>query len=103
MNLPSDFHLIPDEDIDALVCDCLDLLLSTLPLEQAQSVRAQGLQDNLTRLGPQATGPVFAELAANADAGRKVLKQRFAQLRIVCPDHGLSHCKCHLGKKNTIP
>ncbi len=40
MKVPSNPDPIRDDELEALICDCLEVLLTTLPPEQATVVRA---------------------------------------------------------------
>ena len=96
MKSPSNPDPTGDEELEALICDCLDLLLSTLPPEQANIVRAIDLEGRLPQSVADEHGLKIPELTRLLEAGRKALNGRFGEMQLICPRHGLAGCDCHL-------
>jgi DNA-directed RNA polymerase specialized sigma24 family protein len=87
---------IRDEELEALICDCLDLLLSTLPPEQANIVRAVEVEGVLPQSVAEIQGLSLRQVNKQLALGRQGLKDLFGEMKMVCPQHGLAGCGCHL-------
>ena len=85
-----------DTELDELIRDCIDMLLSTLPLEQANIVRRIDV-DGARREGvAHGLGRGASTIDDRLGCGRQALKERFAEMTRICPKHGLSGCDCTL-------
>ena len=96
MKLPSDPDPMRDDELESLICDCLDLLLSTLPPEQATIVRAVDLEGALPQWVADNHGLSLNEVTRQLALGRQSLTERFGEMQMICPKHGLAGCDCHL-------
>ena len=85
-----------DTEIDELICDCIDMLLSTLPLEQANIVRRVDVDGERREGVADSLGLSKSTIDARLGSGRQALKERFAEMTQICPKHGLSGCDCTL-------
>jgi len=72
-----------DEEIETLICDCLDLLLSTLPADQASVVRAVDMKGALPQVVAEAQKFSLDEVTAHLALGRKNLRDRFFALQMI--------------------
>ena len=66
-----------DEELEALVCDCLDLLLPILPSGQKDVVYA-----------------IDVEVSTLLAIGRQGVKEQLNMMQNICPKHGLADCDC---------
>ncbi|MEH6647836.1 hypothetical protein [Sulfitobacter sp.] len=96
MKLPGRPDQISDDELEALICDCLDLLLPTLQPEQAMVVRAIDVEGVSPQSVADTLGFSLSEVTKYLDSGRQSLKDRFGEMRMICPEHGLAGCDCHL-------
>jgi len=87
---------IHEDELEALVCDCLDLLLSTLPTEQANVVRAVDLEEALPQSFAEIHGLRLNQVTTLLARGRQGLRDRFGEMLTICPQHGLAGCACQL-------
>jgi len=85
-----------DEELETLICDCLDLLLPTLPSAQANVVRAIDVEGALPQSVADMLGLSLNEVTTYLALGRQGLKDRFGEMRMICPRHGLESCDCRL-------
>ena len=95
MKSPSHSEPIRDEELEALLSDCLDLLLTTLPPEQARVVRAIDMGGALPQSVADMLGLSLNEVTNYLALGRQGLEDRFGQMHMICPEHGLECCDCH--------
>ncbi len=96
MKLPGNSDPIRDDELEALISDCLDLLLSTVPSEQANIVRAVDLEGAMPKAVADIQGISLNEVTKHLALGRRSLKDRFGEMQMICPLHGLAGCACHL-------
>lgn len=85
-----------DEEFEALICDCLDLLLSALPPQQAIVVRAIDLGGTPPQVVADSHGLSLNEVTRHLVRGRQGLKNRIGEMHGTCPKHGLSNCDGYL-------
>lgn len=95
MKSPSDPDAIRDEELEILIYESLDLLLSTLPLKQASIVRAIDLAGALPQSVADNHGLTLNEVTRQLALGRQSLTDRFGEMLMICPQHGLAGCDCH--------
>lgn len=96
MKLPGNPDPIRDDELEALICDCLDMLLSTLPPDQANVVRAVDVEGATPKSIVAIHGPGLSDVATQLARGRQGLKDKFGEMLMICPQHGLAGCACHL-------
>ena len=84
-----------DEELDELICDCLELLLTALPADQANIVRAVDLDGSLPESVAEAQGLLLKDVMARLALGRKGLKGAFGKMYMICPEHGQAGCDCN--------
>ena len=96
MKSPSNPDPTHDDELEALICDCLDLLLSTLRPEQANVVRAIDVEGALPKSVADRQGLSLNEVITHLALGRQGLKDRIGEMHMICPKHGLTGCDCHL-------
>lgn len=89
-----------DEEIEALICDCIDLLLPTLPMDQAEVVYAIDVEGASLRSVSDRRGLSLKDVRRHLAEGRLGLQNRFGELRKVCPNHGLSGCNCRFHEES---
>ena len=87
---------IRDDELEALICDCLDMLLTTLPPEQANVVRAVDVEGASPQSVAESHGLSLSQVTTHLALGRQGLKDRFGEMLMICPQHGLAGCACHL-------
>ncbi len=87
---------IRDDELDALICECLDLLLPTLPPKQAHIVRAVDVEQASPQSVAESHGLNLRDVITDLARGRQSLKDRFGEMLMICPKHGLTGCDCHL-------
>ena len=85
-----------DTELDELIRDCIDMLLSTLPLEQANIVRRIDVDGERREGVAHSLGFSESTIDDRLGCGRQALKERFAEMTRICPKHGLSGCDCTL-------
>ena len=94
MKSPTNPDPTRDEELEALMCDCLNLFLSTLPLEQANLVRAVDVEGELLQSVADSHGLSLNKATMQLALGRQGLRERFAEMRMICSQHGLEGCDC---------
>jgi DNA-directed RNA polymerase specialized sigma24 family protein len=87
---------IPDEELDALICDCINLLLGTLPPKQANIVHAIDLAAAAPRLVAETQGLSLDEMNMHLALGRQGLKDRFGEMYMISSQLGAAGCNCDL-------
>lgn len=87
---------IPDEELDALICDCINLLLGTLPPKQANIVHAIDLAAAAPRLVAETQGLSLDEMNMHLALGRQGLKDRFDEMYMISSQLGAAGCNCNL-------
>jgi len=95
---PTGSDTISDPELDELICDCIDMFLSTLPLEQAEIVQRVDVDRERPADVAHSLGLSAGTLAYQIECGRQALKERFAEMSRICPEHGLAGCDCNLAK-----
>lgn len=93
---------IRDDELEALICDCLDVLLPVLPPDQANIVRAVDLERESPRFVAETLGLRLNEVVTSLSLGRQGLKDLFGELSMICPEHGLAGCDCHSKRASRI-
>jgi DNA-directed RNA polymerase specialized sigma24 family protein len=96
MTSPHHPEPVRDDELEELICGCLDLLLSTLPPEQANVFRAVDVEGASPQSVAELQALSLKAVTAHLALGRQALKDRFAEMHSVCPEHGLAGCACHL-------
>ena len=96
MSSPSNSDPIRDDGLEALICDCLDLFLSTLPPEQANIVRSVDVEGELSQSVADTLGLSLNTVTEHLILGRQALKERSAEMCTICPQRGLAGCDCQL-------
>ena len=84
-----------DEELELLIYESIDLLLSTLPMKQARIVRAIDLEGALPQSVADDHGLSLNEVTRQLALGRQSLTDRFGEMLMICPQHGLAVCDCH--------
>lgn len=87
---------ICDDELEALICDWLDLLWPTLLPEQANVVRAIDVEGALPQSVADLLGLSLNEVTTYLVLGRQCLTDQFGEMKKICPQHGLAGCDCHL-------
>lgn len=95
MTSPSAPGSIRDDELEALICDCLDVLLPVLPPDQANIVRAVDMEGASPQSVADTLGRDLNEVVTFLSLGRQGLKDLFGELSMICPEHGLAGCDCH--------
>ncbi len=88
-----------DPELDELICDCIDIFLSTLPPEQAEIVQRVDVDGGLLEDVARSLGLSASTIADQLGCGRQALKERFAEMSRICPEHGLAGCDCDLANR----
>jgi DNA-directed RNA polymerase specialized sigma24 family protein len=84
-----------DPELEELICDCLDLLLTTLAPEQANIVRRIDVEGEMPEDVAHTLKLSLSAVTRQLMCGRQTLKDRFAAMYLVCPKHGLAGCDCN--------
>ncbi len=87
---------IPDEELDALICNCINLLLGTLPPKQANIVHAIDLAGAAPRLVAETQGLSLDEMNMHLAHGRQGQKNRFGEMHMISSQLGAAGCNCNL-------
>lgn len=95
MKSPGDPDQIGDDELEALICDCIEILFQTLPADQASIFRAVDLEGASPQSVADALGLSLGEVATVLALGRQGLKATFGEMSRICPVHGLAGCACH--------
>ena len=77
-----------DDELDALIFDCLELLLPTLPPDQARVVRAVDVEGALPASFAEKHGLDLDEVTACLVLGRQGLRNRFGEMHMTCSQCG---------------
>lgn len=93
---------IRDDELEALICDCLDVLLPVLPPDQANIVRAVDMEGASPQSVADTLGRDLDEVVTSLSLGRQGLKDLFGELSMICPEHGLAGCDCHSKRVSKI-
>lgn len=99
MKPPTGAYLASDPELVALICDCIDVFLSTLPAEQAEIVQRVDVDGERPDDVADSLGLSTSALADQLECGRQALKERFAEMCLICPEHGLAGCDCDLANR----
>lgn len=94
MKRPTGSDTASDPELDALICDCIDMFLSTLPSEQAEIVQRVDVDGERPEDVAHSLGLSASTMADQLECGRQALKERFTQMSRICPEHGLAGCDC---------
>ena len=93
---------IRDDELEALICDCLDVLLPVLPPNQANIVRAVDMEGASPQSVADTLGRDLDEVVTSLSLGRQGLKDLIGELSMICPEHGLAACDCHSKRVSKI-
>ncbi|MCX8226196.1 MAG: hypothetical protein OTI35_08990, partial [Sulfitobacter sp.] len=85
MKSPGKPNLGHDDELEALICDCIDLLLPTLPPERAKVVRAINVERASIHSVAEELGLSLSEVTTCLTSGRQSLKERFREMSMICP------------------
>lgn len=96
MKPPGKPNIVRDDELEVLICDCLDLLLPTLTAKQAEVVRAIDLEGASAASVADRLDLSLNEVTTCLAQGRQGLKDRFGEMHMVCLQHGLADCDCLL-------
>ncbi len=88
-----------DPELDELICECIDIFLSTLPPEQATILRRVDIDGERPEDVAHSLGLSAKMIADQLGCGRQALKERFAEMSRICPEHGLDGCDCDLANR----
>jgi len=83
-----------DAELEALICACLDVLLTTLPPEQARVVRAVDVEGAPLPSVADTNGLDLGEARALLARGRQGLQARFGQMHKIRPSVNSANCGC---------
>ncbi|MGR3697270.1 MAG: hypothetical protein ACU0CB_03270 [Roseovarius sp.] len=95
MKSPGDPDPIGDDELEELICDCIEILLQILPADQANIVRAVDLEGASPQSVADTLGLGLGEVSTGLALGRQGLKATFGEMSRICPVHGLAGCECH--------
>lgn len=85
---------VPDEELEAAVCDCLYRLLPTLKPEYAEVIwRADLLEESRESIA-QSLGTSVNNINVRLHRARGALRQRLLQMCRTCVIHGFLDCDC---------
>lgn len=99
MKRPTGSDTVSDPELDALICDCIDMFLSTLPPEQAEIVQRVDVDGEQPEDVAHSLGLSASTMADQLGCGRQALKEQFAEMSRICPEHGLAGCDCDLANR----
>ncbi|WP_448325894.1 hypothetical protein [Sulfitobacter sp. M13] len=88
-----------DPELDELICDCIDMFLSTLPTEQANILQRVDVDGERPEDVAPSLGLSASAIADQLGCARQALKERFAEMSRICPEHGLAGCDCDLSNR----
>lgn len=94
MKLPGKPDPGHDDELEALIADCIDLLLQLLPPEQAKVVHAIDVEGASARAVAKNLGLSLSEVTTCLNSGRQGLKDQFGEMYSICPQHRLEGCDC---------
>ncbi len=86
----------PDPALDLLVCDCLHLLLPTLPPAQRSLVRRLDIDEEPRARVAADLGVSPGTLAVRLHRARRALRDRLMDKCRTCPWHGFLDCGCEV-------
>ena len=91
--------VMPDVELDGVVCNCLYKLLPTLKPEYAEVIwRADILGEPRDRVAAS-LGTTSNNVAVRIHRGRQALKKRLEEMCLTCPVHGFLDCRCEEAKR----
>lgn len=99
MKRPTGSNTASDPKLDELICDCIEMFLSTLPPEQAAIVQRVDVDGERPEDVAHSLGLSASTIADQLGCGRQALKERFAEMSRICPEHGLVGCDCDLANR----
>ena len=86
--------VMPDPEVDGIVCDCLYKLLPTLRPDYADVIwRADILGEPRDRIAAS-LGISLNNVNVRLYRGRQALKRRLEETCLTCPVHGFLDCRC---------
>ena len=83
-----------DDELEALICDCIKLLLPTLPSDEAAIISAIDVDGASPHSVAGTHGYSEDKVKSHLEMGRLRLQSRFGEMQTVCPNQGLSGCDC---------
>ena len=83
-----------DEELEALVCDCLDLLLPILPSGQKDVVYAIDVEGKAPQTVADELEMSLDEVSTLLAIGRQGVKEQLNMMQNIFPKHGLADCDC---------
>jgi len=86
---------VHDDELKTLICDCVDVFLSTLPPKQANVVRAVDMEGVPPQSVADIQGLSLKEVNAHLALGRQTLKGRFGEMLSIWPPLRLAGCDGH--------
>lgn len=92
MNIHEETQL--DDEIAVVICDCLDLLLPTLPLDQALIVRAIDLEGISLLIVAIRLEISLTEVVKRLKLGRQTLNAHIGELFVDPSQDEASKCDC---------
>lgn len=92
MNVHEETQL--DDEMKVVICDCLDLLLPTLPLDQALLVRAIDLEGISFLIVAIRLEISLTEVVKRLNLGRQTLNAHIGELFVGPSQDGVSKCGC---------
>ena len=99
MKHPTGSDTASDPELDELICECIDMFLSTLPPELAVIVQRIDVDGERPEDVAHSLGLSASTIADQLGYGRQALKERFAEMSRICPIHGLAGCDCNLANR----
>jgi DNA-directed RNA polymerase specialized sigma24 family protein len=75
------------------------MFLSTLPPEQAEIVQRAVIDGERPEDVAHSLGLSASMMAYQLGCGRQALKELFAEMSRICPEHGLAGCDCNLANR----
>ncbi len=88
------YAVVPDLEVDRVVCDCLYKMLPTLKSDYAEVLwRADLLGEPRDRIAAS-LGTTLNNLAVRLHRGRQALRTRLEEMCLTCPVHGFLDCRC---------
>ena len=88
-----------DEDTDSYVCDCVRLLLPTISADDADMIDRIDLRGEPREKVAAMKGISIASLDVHLRRARQILKQRFVEMCMTCPKHGILDCDCDIAER----
>ena len=78
------------------------MFLSTLPTEQANILQRIDVDGEQPEDVAHSLGLSAGTMTEQLGCGRQALKERFAEISRICPEHGLAGCDCNLSNRENL-